>query len=344
MRLYGGDGWSTTGNTGITAANFLGTINNFPLRIRTNNALRFEFTTNGRLRSENNGDAVQPTYAWLGTGGTNTGMFRPAANTLAFSTSGTERIRVGNNGRVGINTTAFIGRLDVRDNFNTTLGGISTIYSLNANASGTGLSAVGQNGIPNALVAGSGGSFSGVVTGLYTFYSTPGIGDGIVVQDNFGAQWQVGHWSGLAYYKIIGVGLVSTIVKDTNEENVVLVCPEAPEAVFQDYGVGQLVNGETYIELDPIITRNIIVDETHPLKVFIQPEGECNGVYVTNKSSFGFTVKELNQGSSTIPFSYQIVATRNDEMITSENGDTRLVSYKGRFSKAPTYKENLGRK
>lgn len=106
VRLYGGDGWSTTGNAGITAANFLGTINNFPLRIRTNNALRFEFTTNGRLRSENNGDAAQPTYAWLGTGGTNTGMFRPAAGTLAFSTNGAERMRLLNNGQVIVNGTA----------------------------------------------------------------------------------------------------------------------------------------------------------------------------------------------------------------------------------------------
>jgi hypothetical protein len=113
-------------------------------------------------------------------------------------------------------------------------------------------------------------------------------------------------------YKIVGTGNVSTLVKDESNSPRVLFAPEAPEIVFQDYGVGNLRNGEARIDLDPLLSRSIFVDEANPLKVFVTLEGECNGVYVTNKSAEGFTVKELQNGNSNVPFSWQIVASRGD--------------------------------
>ena len=114
-------------------------------------------------------------------------------------------------------------------------------------------------------------------------------------------------------YKIIGNGTVSTIVDGVGDTKKVMFAPEAPEVLFEDYGTAQLVNGMATISIDPIFSKNIIVDATHPLKVFIQLEGDCNGVYVTNKSGTGFTVKELQNGSSNVPFSWHIVANRKDQ-------------------------------
>lgn len=114
-------------------------------------------------------------------------------------------------------------------------------------------------------------------------------------------------------YKIVGRGIVSTLVRDTAGEERIMVAPEAPEALFQDYGIGQLINGKATILLDPILTKNIAVDENHPMKVFVQLEGDCNGVYVTNKTANGFEVVELNHGVSNTKFSYQIIANRADE-------------------------------
>ncbi|WP_405570549.1 hypothetical protein [Winogradskyella sp. Asnod2-B02-A] len=114
-------------------------------------------------------------------------------------------------------------------------------------------------------------------------------------------------------YKIVGLGIVSTLVRDTDGEERIMVAPEAPEALFQDYGIGQLSNGRALIKLDPILTKNIAVDEDHPMKVFVQLEGDCNGVYVTNKTANGFEVVELNHGVSNTKFSYQIIANRADE-------------------------------
>ncbi|MFD0963543.1 hypothetical protein [Pseudofulvibacter geojedonensis] len=113
-------------------------------------------------------------------------------------------------------------------------------------------------------------------------------------------------------YKITGGGSVSTIVKDAKGHERILFCPEAPEILFEDYGVAKLTNGTATVKIDPIFAQNIVVNEKHPLKVFIQLEGDCKGVYVTNKSKNSFTVKELNGGNSNISFSWHIVANRID--------------------------------
>jgi len=52
------------------------------------------------------------------SGDTNTGMFFPAANTIAASTNGTERLRITSAGNVGIGTTAPAAALDVSANVN----------------------------------------------------------------------------------------------------------------------------------------------------------------------------------------------------------------------------------
>ncbi len=60
----------------------------------------------------NAGDAAgTPTYSW--TGDTNTGMFTPGADTVGFSTGGTEKVRILSNGNVGIGVTAPSYRLDI---------------------------------------------------------------------------------------------------------------------------------------------------------------------------------------------------------------------------------------
>ncbi len=128
-------------------------------------------------------------------------------------------------------------------------------------------------------------------------------------------------YSGSTDFKIIGYGAVSTIVSSNKESDTqkIMFAPEAPEVLFEDYGTGQLANGSVKIDIDPIFAKNIFVDEKHPLKVFIQLEGDCNGVFVTNKSKNGFTVKELNSGKSNVKFSWHIVGNRADE--TKANGE-----------------------
>ena len=125
---------------------------------------------------------------------------------------------------------------------------------------------------------------------------------------------------------------------DDNEGNKrVLFAPEAPEILFEDYGVGQLKNGSVYIKIDPLFSKSIHVSDKYPLKVFIQLEGECKGVYVTNKTSEGFLVKELNGGVSNTPFSYHLVANRADEIASDGSVSSKHVGL--RFPYGPEVME-----
>ncbi len=247
------------------------------------------------------------------------------------NTSGTGLITAGNN----------YGGTYLTSGTGIAANGYHGVFAYGKNASGTGVIAVGNNNATiQTVVGGSGAAFTGTTTGVYSYYTTGGDGQGMLIQDAFGAQWNIGAWwtAGGGYYKIVGNGLVSTVVKDLNEENVVMVCPETPEALFQDYGTGKLINGKAHITIDPIFAKNIYVDEEHPLKVFIQLEGNCNGVYVTNKTQEGFDVIELNNGNSNVSFSYTVIANRAPETFVNKNtGETRVANYSGRFVKAPTY-------
>jgi hypothetical protein len=171
-----------------------------------------------------------------------------------------------------------------------------------------------------------GGYFSG---GQDNFANTPNTNPDTNGNGNTADFAYVGaRWLG-TNYKILGNGVVSTIIEGEGDDDHIMFAPEAPEVLFQDYGIGKLVNGKAEISIDPILRKNIVVDEKHPLKVFIQLEGDCNGVYVTNKSGNGFTVKELQNGNSNVSFSYQIVASRADRKdangkVLSENQNLRL--------------------
>jgi hypothetical protein len=62
------------------------------------------------------------------------------------------------------------------------------------------------------------------------------------------------------------------------------------------------------------------------MKVFVQVEGDCNGVYVTNKTSTGFDVVELQEGGSNAPFSYRVVCKRKyyeDNRLTTPEENAR---------------------
>ncbi len=132
--------------------------------------------------------------------------------------------------------------------------------------------------------------------------------------------------------KIIGPGTVNTIVKDLNNKLVALSAPEAPENLFQDYGQAKLVDGFAHVDIDPVFAKNIAVNDKHPLRVFVQPEGDCRGVFVTNKTQNSFDVVELNGGRSNTPFSYSIIANRADDT----NPDGSIARYsEERFPAAP---------
>lgn len=106
--------WSLTGNTGTTpGTNFIGTTDGFDFRIKTGNTDRWNISNAnaGQLQPYSLGTALLPIYSFQTD--TNTGMFSSAADFLAFSTAGLQRMTIGSTGNVGINTLPTSFKLDV---------------------------------------------------------------------------------------------------------------------------------------------------------------------------------------------------------------------------------------
>ena len=82
-------------------------------------------------------------------------------------------------------------------------------------------------------------------------------------------------------------------------------CMESPESWIEDFGEGKLVNGKAEVKLDPDFAAVVQMDD---YAVFLMPEGDCKGLFVTNKSAKGFSAQELQGGTSSLAFRYRVVA------------------------------------
>ncbi|MEO0080295.1 MAG: hypothetical protein ABIK44_06435 [candidate division WOR-3 bacterium] len=189
------------------------------------------------------------------------------------------------------------------------------LYAYGHDTTGTGIAAMGQriHDTVYTLAGGSGGAFNGTTVGVYgcarnltgdraggyfRVFSPPSETTQAWVAFRFGGQ----------SYKILGNGTVSTIMA-TRQGQRILFAPEAPEAVFEDFGEARLVDGHCRVELDPLFLDCCVVDDAHPLRVFVTLTDNCNGVYVKADTK-GFDVYELNGGRSSAGFFWRAIAAR----------------------------------
>ena len=340
----GGLDWTLTGNSGTSAGtNFLGTTDTQDLRVRTNNTEAFRVRSDQNIAINDPGNAFTQVYiqsnnpndaintrnndgianglwavndnatgtAILGAVNGTGGVFPTVG--AAVSGSAVNGVGVyGNTGNGTPNVPAHNGHvagmfiLD-SDNDPDTTNDSAMAQLAGKDEAAPGFDPVTGLALPAARLL-YGGYFRGGVSSQSFSY----VGLKYAHDNNATA-------TGGTDFKIIGNGVVSTIVRDKNNIPRIMFAPESPEVLFQDYGVGQLQNGQAEITIDETLSKNILVDDKHPLKVFIQLEGDCNGVYVTSKSQTGFVVKELSNGNSSVKFSWQIVATRADRKDSNGN-------------------------
>ncbi|HPS61992.1 MAG TPA: hypothetical protein PLK82_02965 [Bacteroidales bacterium] len=208
----------------------------------------------------------------------------------------------------------------------------------NANSSGTGIIAVGNNvSAAPLLTTGAGGQFFGSTNGLYAYANG--------ASSSYAGYFQSGTSSGYVYayvcgknasgtaYGLVTNGKLSYITDKLDGSKSVVFAQAAPEILLSDFGTGTLSSGTCHIDLDPDYSNNISVNSDHPIKVFIQLEGECNGVFVANKSKYGFDVIELHGGASNVSFSWSVVANRAD--LSDNKGIVYDKNVGVRFPKAP---------
>jgi hypothetical protein len=117
-----------------------------------------------------------------------------------------------------------------------------------------------------------------------------------------------GNWAMYGFGNIGATGTKSAVVEATDGKgHMTLYCMESPECWFEDFGSAKLTKGKAHIAIDSEFAQTIELGTYH---VFVQPEGECNGLSVREKGAEGFVVHELGKGTTDVEFSYRIVAKR----------------------------------
>jgi len=83
---------------------------------------------------------------------------------------------------------------------------------------------------------------------------------------------------------------------------------QSPENWMEDFGSGSLSGGAVVVTIDAAFAETVSGDASY--KVFLTPNGESKGLYVTNKTATSFEVRESGGGTASIGFDYRIVAKR----------------------------------
>ena len=101
-------------------------------------------------------------------------------------------------------------------------------------------------------------------------------------------------------------GTKSASVSIQNEQRLMYAI-ESPEVWFEDFGTESLVNGQATVGIDPLFALTVNLNKYH---IFLTPLGDCQGLYVANKTPTSFEVRELGGGNATVSFDYRIAAHR----------------------------------
>ena len=118
-----------------------------------------------------------------------------------------------------------------------------------------------------------------------------------------------GNWGLFAFGNIGASGTKSSVVPvDNGSRQVALYAVESPGVWFEDYGAGKLVSGVVTVNIDPAYAQTVNTGVAY--HVFLTPDGDCEGLYVTARTATSFEVRELHHGNSNVAFDYRIIALR----------------------------------
>jgi hypothetical protein len=368
LKSAAGQNWSLSGNAGTSpGTQYLGTSDNQNLQIKTNNSLRMTVENDGQV-IVGTGAAQTNTLTSINAGAGQIGLFvnsSSSARTIrALNATNTQFVIDGGNldanggrGVIGISanlaanaTSTVMGVLGVA--------GRTTFTELPGESigiAGQGTTGVFARGVGKGTgvdytagyfeydqddnLSTSNGPFARIAGKDVNYFSGSAATRDVTYGGYFDANTSttdfvfVGARNNGTSYKVLGGGSLSTMVKDDEGNNRILHATETPEILFEDFGTGKLVNGEAYISIDKLLSKHIYMDEKHPMKVFIQLEGDCNGVFVTEKTINGFKVKELGKGRSNVSFSWNLVANRAD--VVNESGKIESKHVDVRFPIGP---------
>ncbi|CAG0929957.1 hypothetical protein TFLX_01500 [Thermoflexales bacterium] len=245
------------------------------------------------------GSGVGTTYGVSGTGsigvqgsGDDYGVVGTSSGSYSTGVSGTGHTGVsgtgsGSNSR-GVSGTGHAGLVGTGDgstgNYGVYGDGFFGVWG-----EGDGAGSIGVSGYGNS----TGVSGRGYI-GVYGVTNNNGYG---------------GYFQGNVYIEgsLIATGGKSAVVETQAYGPRALYAVESPEHWFEDFGTGQLLNGQAIITIEPVFAKTVnLTDAYH---VFLTPLGDC-ALYVKEKSPSSFSVRTIGGQTCSIAFDYRIVAKR----------------------------------
>jgi hypothetical protein len=174
-------------------------------------------------------------------------------------------------------------------------------------AAGTGASATNTAANGVALV-GAASATSGAGIGAYCTCASIG-GFGIGAYNTAGGY--AGFFGGnvLVQGAFMVTGPKNAVVRDDAGSLRRMYSVESPESWFEDFGDGRLSNGRATVQLPADFAQLVKTDAYH---VFLTPDGETEMLHVTGKTASTFQVKEGHGGTSSVGFSWRVIAKRRD--------------------------------
>ena len=103
-------------------------------------------------------------------------------------------------------------------------------------------------------------------------------------------------------------GTLGAAVKGSGNKKIGLYTMQSSEDWVEDFGSGALNGGVATIRLEQRFAKTISGQADY--HVFLTPAGDCEGLYIANRTATSFEVRELKSGSSSVSFDYRIVAHR----------------------------------
>jgi hypothetical protein len=254
----------------------------------------------------------------IGTSGTSSGVSGGSDSGDGVDGVSTTGIGVNGAGHIGVSGT---GR-DTGVYGNSTLG--NGVYGTNHISTLAAVQGVNTGGGSGVVGFGSGASSTGVGggtdigTGFYGAASSTGTG--VVATSVSGTAFYAvaqaaGQFAGVLAGKVqvqgdfSVTGAKAAAVRGADGALHQLYSLECPESWFEDFGSAQLSNGSVLVALEPGFAGVVKTDQ---YRVFPVPKGDCKGLYIGSQTSSGFTVHELQGGTSNIAFDYRVVAKRKD--------------------------------
>jgi len=182
------------------------------------------------------------------------------------------------------------------------------VEGYSASGNGAGVYGYGPQAVEGYSASGIAGVFENDNSTIYALIAESDASGGapFMAEGTAGAFEVDGSGDGLFNGYVLAQGGYKTVIRSRDGENLGASVALTAQATMEDTGTARLLEGESVVRFAADFGSTI--DAGRGYQVFLTPNGETRGLYVSAKYEGGFVVRENERGRSSVYFDYRIVA------------------------------------